>query len=153
MKGVHCFFTLDRMAMASPRDIHRIVMNRVGSFLTLQSMNTDAPLYVDIAEGKSSGTRIFRITGPITLRNLFGLQGELRKGGVPKVSVLDLSAVPYMDSAGMGAMINYYTHCGNKGGRLIVAGVSNRVLELFKLTRVDTIIPMVASVDDAQLDS
>jgi anti-anti-sigma factor len=116
-------------------------------------MNSDAPLYVDVADGKSSDTKVFRITGPITLRNLFGLQGELRKGGVPKISVLDLSAVPYMDSAGMGAVINYYTHCGNKGGRMIVAGVSKRVLELFKLTKVDTIIPIVASVADAELDS
>jgi hypothetical protein len=33
---------------------------------------------------------------------------------------------------------------------MFVAGTSLRVLELFKLTRVDTVIPMTASVEEAE---
>ena len=112
-------------------------------------MNNDIPLIIERQAGKAPGTQIFLISGPITLPNIFELQSELRKGELPLVSILDLTGVPYMDSAGMGAVINYYTHCERLGARMVVAGVSKRVSELFKLTRVDNVIPMSASVAEA----
>jgi anti-anti-sigma factor len=112
-------------------------------------MNYDNPLIIQRQSGKDSGTEIFLISGPITLPNIFDLQAELRKGELPRISILDLSGVPYMDSAGMGAVVNYYTHCERLGARMVVAGVSSRVSELFKLTRVDTVIPMSSSVAEA----
>ncbi|MGA7341168.1 MAG: STAS domain-containing protein [Terracidiphilus sp.] len=111
-------------------------------------MLTDSPLSFEVAEGKAAGTRIFRLAGPLTLANLFELQDALRKEPQPRVTVLDLGGVPYMDSAGMGAIINYYVHCQKKGATLVVAGVSSRVMELFKMTKVDTVIPLRAAFDE-----
>jgi anti-sigma B factor antagonist len=114
-------------------------------------MAIDDPLSIEHHPGKAPGTLILSLTGPLTLRNLFDLQAQLRSiDPLPAVTILDLAGVPYMDSAGMGAVINYYTHCQNRGGRLIAAGVSTRVLELFKMTRVDTVIPMAATVEEAE---
>ena len=113
-------------------------------------MATDDPLVIEREEGKAPGTLVFHLTGPVTLRNLFDLQGQLRSGSLPQISILDLSGVPYMDSAGIGAIMNYYTHCQNKHVKLIVAGVSGRVMELFKMTRVDRVIPFATSVEDAE---
>jgi anti-sigma B factor antagonist len=113
-------------------------------------MALDAPLLIERRDGKNPGTRILQLTGPLTLGNLFDFQDELRKGEPPRVAILDLSGVPYMDSSGMGAVINYHVHCERNGGRLIVAGVSSRVLELFKLTHVDTVIAMAANVEAAE---
>jgi anti-anti-sigma factor len=110
----------------------------------------DDPLSIERTEGKKPGTLIFHLTGPVTLRNLFDLQAQLRTGDLPRASILDLSGVPYMDSAGMGSIVNYYVHCEHKGVKLIVAGISSRVFELFKLTKVDTVIPMVATVEEAE---
>ena len=113
-------------------------------------MAIDDPLAIERNEGSAPGTLIFRLTGPVTLRNLFEFQDQLRSGDLPHASILDMSGVPYMDSAGMGAIINYYTHCQNKGVKLIVAGVSSRVMELFKLTRVNTVISLAPSVEEAE---
>ena len=113
-------------------------------------MALDAPLTIDRKEGKNSGTTIIQLTGPITLINLFDLQAQLRIGEQPKLSILDLSGVPYMDSSGMGAIINYFVRCQNNGAKLIVTGVSSRVLELFKLTRVDALIDQAATVEEAE---
>ena len=96
-------------------------------------MLNDAPLSIERAEGKAAGTVIFRFTGPLTLRNLFTMQEQLRDGELPRGTILDFSGVPYMDSAGMGAIMNYYVHCQNRGVKLMIAGVSSRVLELFKM--------------------
>jgi anti-sigma B factor antagonist len=113
-------------------------------------MQNDSPLSIERLHGTVPGTTIIRLSGPLTLPNVFSFQAELRSGELPRVSILDLSAVPYMDSAGMGAIVNYFTHCGRNGGSLIVAGVSSRVKELFTLTKVDRIIPMATSVAEAE---
>jgi anti-sigma B factor antagonist len=113
-------------------------------------MPLDAPLAFEFTNDPTSGTRIYTLTGPLTLRNIFELQAELRNGSCPAHSILDLSGVPYMDSAGMGLIINYYVHCQNCGAKMVVVGVSPRVLELFRMTRVDTVIPRAESIEAAQ---
>ncbi len=113
-------------------------------------MYPDAPLSIDRQAGKVPGTRILGLSGPLTLRNLFIFQEELRQGLEPLAAILDLSAVPYMDSAGMGAIINYYVHCEKNGIRMTVCGVSSRVMELFKLTKVDTVIPLAGTAEEAE---
>lgn len=113
-------------------------------------MLNDAPLSIERAESKAAGTVIFRFAGPLTLQNLFEMQQQLRAGELPRVTILDFSGVPYMDSAGMGAVINHYVHCQNRGTRLIAATVSSRVMELFKLTKVDTVIPLAKTVEEAE---
>ena len=113
-------------------------------------MAIDDPLAIEQTEGKAPGSIILRLTGPVTLRNLFDLQSKLRVGEPPPLTILDLTGVPYMDSAGMGAVINHYVRCQGKGKRLFAVGVSPRVLELFKMTRVDAVIPMVATVAEAE---
>ncbi|MGA3373232.1 MAG: STAS domain-containing protein [Terracidiphilus sp.] len=50
----------------------------------------------------------------------------------------------------MGAIINHYVHCQNKGVQLIVAGVNSRVMELFKMTKVDTVIALAGTVEEAE---
>jgi anti-anti-sigma regulatory factor len=46
-------------------------------------------------------------------------------------------------------VIRHYVRCQDKGVRFIATGVSPRVLELFKLTNVDAVIPMAATVEEA----
>jgi anti-sigma B factor antagonist len=116
-------------------------------------MFTDAPLVFSQQEGKSPQTRIFRLDGPLTLQNLFAFQAALRSEPQPRTTVIDLSGVPYMDSAGMGALINYYVHCQKEGAGFLVAGVCKRVMELFKLTRVDSVIPLRDTLADCEVDA
>jgi len=113
-------------------------------------MAIDAPLTVEQTVGQAPGTRILTLNGPLTLRNMFELQNLLRSGDQPKLSILDLSGVPYMDSAGMGLIINHFVHCQNAGSRMVAVGVSTRVLELFKMTKVDSIIAIAPSVEVAE---
>ncbi|MGB6973404.1 MAG: STAS domain-containing protein [Terracidiphilus sp.] len=113
-------------------------------------MLTDEPLSIERLQGSSPDVLIFRLTGPLTLRNLFDIQSELRAAAVPPLTLLDLTAVPYMDSAGMGLLMNHYVHCQTRGAKLIVVGASNRLLDVFKITRVDTILPFAATVEEAE---
>ena len=105
-------------------------------------MSTDTPLTFERIDNKASGTSIFRLVGPLTIRNLFEIQTALRADPLPRVTVIDLAQVPYMDSAGMGVIVNSYVHCCNQGAEFIAVGVSERVKALFELTHVDRLIPM-----------
>jgi len=106
-------------------------------------------LGIEVFAGKSEGTRVVHVTGPILLSNFFALKAELEKEHTP-VTILDLSEVEYMDSAGMGAIINYYVSAQRRGHKLIAAGLNFRVIELFKLTHVDSLIPMAATLEEAE---
>src|ERR1700733_15548790 len=102
------------------------------------------PLTFERKEGEVPGTVSFHFSGPFTARTvfecqssdtvskLFDLQLMLPNGEPPAVNIFDLSDVPYMDSTGLGLAIRHYVRCQDKGVRFIAAGVSSRVLELFK---------------------
>ena len=113
-------------------------------------MLNDGPLTIDRADGKNPGTRVFRLNGPLTLRNLFELQSELRSSALPPLTIIDLTDVPYMDSAGMGLVMNHYVRCTTNGTKLIVSGANNRVIDLFKVTKVDTVLPLAPTVEAAE---
>ena len=106
-------------------------------------------LAIEVTAGKSEGTRIVRLTGPVLLSNFFALKAELEREPKP-VTILDLAGVEYMDSAGMGAIINYYVSAQRRGNKLIASGANYRVIELFKLTHVDSLIPITANVEEAE---
>lgn len=116
-------------------------------------MLTDGPLTLDRKDGKSSNTRIFCLNGPLILRNLFEFQAELREKPPSPLTIIDLSGVPYMDSAGMGLLMNQYVRCQTRGAKLIVSGANNRVMDLFKITRVDTILSLASSIEEADTDA
>jgi anti-anti-sigma factor len=120
------------------------------------------PLTFEREESEAPGTVIFHFSGPFTARTvfecqspdavskMFDLQLMLPTGEPPTVNIFDLTDVPYMDSTGLGMVVRHYVRCQDKGVRFIAAGVNPRVLELFKLTNVDAVIPMIATVEDAR---
>ena len=108
-------------------------------------------LTLEMCDGQAKGCRILHLHGPLILQGVFAFQTALRTDPPPSL-VLDLSSVPYMDSAGMGAIINYYVSCQRNGRKLVVAGVNSRVHELFRMTKVDgllTVLPTVAEAEQA----
>lgn len=96
------------------------------------------------------GMAIVRFTGALTLgTSLHAADAQLQKtirDGAAKV-VLDLAGVPYMDSAGLGTLVQASGLARQQGGDLRLCGVSDRVAELIKMTRTDGLLPMDADVD------
>jgi anti-sigma B factor antagonist len=107
------------------------------------------PLSIQVSQGKSADTRILTFSGPLTLSNLFAFQARLREETAPLV-ILDLSAVPYMDSAGMGAVINYQVSCQKAKRKLVLAGVNARVHTLLELTNTTKLLTLVPTAADAE---
>ena len=53
-----------------------------------------------------------------------------------KMIVIDISAMEYSDSSGIGAMVSCLTHAKKSGGDVRLAGANPRMQKLFKLIGV-----------------
>ncbi len=62
--------------------------------------------------------------------------------------ILDLSSVEFIDSSGLGAIVASMKQLGD-GRRLDLAGLHPVVEKVFRLTRMDTVFRLFASLDDA----
>lgn len=108
---------------------------------------------MDIAHerGATGTTHILRLNGPLTLTTLFGLQAALRETGNAD-TVIDLTNVPYMDSAGLGTLLSHWAHTQRVSAKFAVTGVSPRIAVLLQVTKVNTVLPMVPTAEEADLN-
>ena len=65
-----------------------------------------------------------------------------------RVIALDLGDVAFVDSSGLGAIISLLKSLGDSGA-IAVFGADTNVRSLFRLTRMDRIVPMVATAEEA----
>lgn len=65
-----------------------------------------------------------------------------------KKVILDLEKVEFVDSSGLGAIIACRKKMGTEG-ELAIAGASDAVEGLFKLTRMDRVFRLFATTDEA----
>jgi ABC-type transporter Mla MlaB component len=120
------------------------------------------PFSIERSEGKAPGTVIFRLSGPFTARDMYGSMTPLDLRNMfnfqsmpgeqpPLLNIIDLTGVPYMDSSGLGVIVTHYVHCQGKGIPLKIAGANPRVMDLFKMTKVDTTLPLVTTVEEVDI--
>jgi anti-sigma B factor antagonist len=108
----------------------------------------DAPLTIDVVAAKDGTASIMRLTGPVVIAHLFPFQTALRKQNADLV-VLDMTGVPYIDSSGLGAVLNCYVSLQRNGHKLALACVNERVRALLELTRVEELLNLYPDVDTA----
>ena len=109
----------------------------------------DDALTLETLPSSRSDAIVLRLSGPITLTSLFPLKDTL--GTVKEnLIILDMSQVPYVDSAGLGTILMFYVSAQKNGRKLALAGVTDRVLSLIRMTRVDTVLTMFPSVETAE---
>jgi anti-sigma B factor antagonist len=101
-----------------------------------------------VSDGAREGIVILTLDGPFTLGNMFKLQSDLR-ALTPPCLIMDLSSVPYMDSAGLGVMMNYFVSAQSHGRKFFVTGVSDRLRALLEMTKVDNVLQICDSIEAA----
>jgi anti-sigma B factor antagonist len=63
--------------------------------------------------------------------------------------VLDLEAVHFLDSAGLGEIVAARRRCRERGGSLVLARPRGKPRDLISLTRVDELVPVLDDLDAA----
>ena len=105
------------------------------------------PLTIEDLVGPQEGQRIYRLTGPLLINNLFDFQSKVR-GDNSRELILDFTGVPYIDSAGIGALVGAYVNHQKEGRSLILVGVSDRVLTSLKVTHVEQFFRFAKTVEE-----
>jgi anti-sigma B factor antagonist len=100
--------------------------------------------------GSKQDVRILKLSGPFTLAAVFDFQAEIRKDP-PRVLILDLAGVPYMDSASLGSILGLHVSCRKEGRHYAMVGVSDRLKTLFKVSGVDGLLSIYPSVAEAEV--
>jgi ABC-type transporter Mla MlaB component len=128
--------------------------------ITRTELWKNATFCVERIEGQAPRTTIFHIKGRFNARDMYGSMKQVALGNIfdlkpisgtlpPLMHIFDLSECPQMDSSGLGLIVSHFISCRGKGTRVVVVGASTNVLELFKFTRVDTLFPLAATIDEA----
>jgi anti-sigma B factor antagonist len=63
--------------------------------------------------------------------------------------VMDLAGVRQIDSSGIGIITLCFGRMSKAGGRFCVAGAHGVVLDIFRMTHLDSVIPFFASTEEA----
>lgn len=101
------------------------------------------------SDGAKEGTVILHLKGPFILGNIFQLQNELRSMK-PACLLMDVVEVPFMDSAGLGVIMNYYVSAQHGGRRFFLCGANERVKTLLEVTKVDGVLQLCESIEAAE---
>jgi anti-sigma B factor antagonist len=109
----------------------------------------DQPLLIEETPGSRDGIRIFRLSGPLSLSNVFGFQAKVR-ADQSRALILDFAAVPLADSAAIGALVGAYVSRQRDGRSLALVGVNQRIHHALEVTRVDNFFRFFDSVEDAE---
>ncbi|MBI1764643.1 MAG: STAS domain-containing protein [Acidobacteria bacterium] len=98
-----------------------------------------------ITERESGDVTILDVDGKILLGEgdvqLKRKIDELIEGGKTKL-VLNLAAVPYMDSGGLGEIVRSYTTVKRAGGELKLLNATKRISDLLTITKLITVFEM-----------
>lgn len=108
---------------------------------------TADPLTVETRQQED--IEIITLSGPLTLSTLFTWQEAAKRVSSPK-TVVDLSGVPYMDSAGLGSILSFHAASQRARRNYALVGVAPRVMTMFEISRVHTILRIFANYRDAE---
>lgn len=83
------------------------------------------------------GVEVFRITGPI----FFGVAGTMFEtlqsiGDMPKVLIIRMKLVPYMDVAGLNALKDLIKDCRSKNTKIILSSLQHQPTSLLKKAEI-----------------
>jgi anti-sigma B factor antagonist len=109
----------------------------------------EQPLHIEEVPGSREGIRVLRLTGPLTLSNVFGFQSQLRSDS-SRALILDFTQVPLADSAGIGALVGAYVTRQKDGRSLGLVGVNQRIHNALEVTRVQNFFQFFGTVAEAE---
>jgi anti-sigma B factor antagonist len=107
----------------------------------------DKPLEIEKVE-QGPGTTVLRLHGPLLLGNFFPLQTMVRADS-SNLLIIDVSDMPYIDSAGIGCLVGAHVSRENSGRKLVLLGANDRLITSLKVTKVEQLFTMAPTLEQA----
>lgn len=88
---------------------------------------------------KTADATVVALRGDVDLHHSPALHATLVDvaNGRPKRLVVNLSEVPYMDSSGVGTLVEVFRRVSAYKGKMVLCGLTSRVRSVFEITKLD----------------
>ena len=108
------------------------------------------PVHLDLAKlPESDGNQIvMRLDGKLSLETVHNFIQTLRPEPVAHL-VLDMSGVSYLDSAGVGALVQIFVHRRSKGQKFSLTGLTKQGSAVMQVAGLTKLLPIFGTVADA----
>ncbi|MEE9240580.1 MAG: STAS domain-containing protein [bacterium] len=95
---------------------------------------------------------LVRVSGEVDMSNSPTLRESLMNLIKDKASaiVVDLGAVSYMDSSGIATLVEGLQETSSYGGKFRIAGLTDKVKQVFELARLTDVFDIYPDVDQAK---
>jgi len=108
------------------------------------------PVQLDLQRlpGSDANRLVIKLNGKLSLETVHNFIQTLRPESAANL-ILDMGGVSFLDSAGVGALVQIFVHRRNTGKRFALAGLTpqgNAVIQVAGLTKL---LPIHPSVDQA----
>lgn len=122
-------------------------MNQAGFPLKFRPMTLDN-LQILVSKG-ARGQTILSLRGPLTVHTAFKLQDALHSEPSPVV-IVDFAGVPFIDSAGLGALVGVHVAARKAGRKIAFAAMSDQARALIEMMHIDQLIHPYDTIQDAE---
>ena len=96
----------------------------------------------------ANGTVITRLVGKLSLETVRGFLQTLRAEDAPKV-VLDMSGLTFLDSSGVGALVQIFVHRRSKSQEFVLAALTAQGIAVMQVSGLVKLMPICATVEEA----
>ena len=109
------------------------------------------PAKLDIAQQtENNGTLIAKLTGKLSLETVNAFLQETRAYTAEKL-VLDMSGVSYLDSAGVGALVQLFVHRRSQTKKVAVAALTTQGAAVLQVAGLTKLLPTFKTVEEASV--
>src|SRR6266852_6025756 len=107
------------------------------------------PAKLDIAQIPSTtGTVVAQLTGKLSLETVSGFLQELRPVIADKL-VLNMRGISFLDSAGVGALVQLFVHRKSKSQKFALAALTPQGVAVMQVSGLVKLLPTFATVEEA----
>jgi anti-anti-sigma factor len=122
--------------------------------MTASTGSAPQSLFADITPNRAGGTLYARLIGPSIgqretpiLKDMLVQAIEGFGSGLKNV-VLDITAITFMNSGGLGMLVECRSRAATHKAKVILFGASAQLKDLLKMVKFDKLFPMPANADE-----
>jgi len=107
---------------------------------------------LDVHTERQRDATIVHLVGEVDLRTSPQLRGTFLDllDQKPVRIILDLTGVSYIDSSGVGTVVELKRRALRNESKVVLVGLQPRVRSLFEITRLDKFFTVVNTIDEAR---
>src|SRR5713226_10274073 len=108
------------------------------------------PVRLDLEKqsGSDGSQMVMRLKGKLSLETVHNFIQTLRPDPAARL-ILDLSGVSFLDSAGVGALVQIFVHRRNQGQSFALTGLTKQSTAVLQVAGLSRLLPVHASVEEA----